>query len=96
MKRWELCAQNGGFPDRWRCVTRIAPRIELLLGCAEPARAAATADAEAAAVGLNEPAERGQMRQFGRAQITICERGFSHAVGYWRRGKCVDRGAPGL
>jgi hypothetical protein len=41
---------------------------KLLFSCAEPASAAAAADAEAAAVGLYEPAERGKMRQFGSAQ----------------------------
>ena len=71
-------------------------QVKLLLRCAEPASAAASADAEAAAVGLNEPAERGQMRQFGRAQIAVCELGFSHAVGHRSRGKCVDSGTLGL
>src|ERR1017187_4580255 len=71
-------------------------QFKLLPRCAEPASAAARADAKAAAVGLNEPAERGHMSQFGCGQIAVCELGFRHAVGYRSGGKCVDSGAPGL
>src|ERR1035441_3025839 len=62
-------------------------QFKLLPRCAEPASAAARADAKAAAVGLNEPAERGHMSQFGCGQIAVCELGFRHAVGYRSGGK---------
>ena len=75
----------------------VCPRLLLFHGCqtTEPAR---LADAEAAAVGLNEPAKLGDARQFRVAQSCIREAGFRHSVSSSRapRGnrQGMDSGSP--
>src|ERR1019366_1041437 len=67
----------------------------LLLNGALTAKAAGAANTEAAAVRLNESAERGQSGQFSRAQTRLCERRFSYGVRPRDRWHRMNRGPPG-
>ena len=78
-----------------RASAQYLSELLLLRHCPEATQAARFANAETAAVGLNEPAERRDSRQFRGARAGLRKRRLGDRKSDWAGGDGVKRAPPG-